>query len=106
MTYLSKVKESLHKASVETTRLMSAQVRSEARASGWPSHIVRTLHVSHNNGSFAVRSHEDHHAEALNLEYGTPSTQPTAAVRRFANRTSESEKFLLGRTMKHLGSSR
>ena len=106
MTYLSKVKESLHKASIETTRLMSAQVRSEARASGWPPHIVRTLHVSHKDGAFAVHSHEDHHSEALNLEYGTPSTQPTAAVRRFANRTSESEKFLLGRTMNHLGSSR
>ena len=106
MTYLSKVKESLHKASIETTRMMSAQLRSEARASGWPSHIVRTLHVAHSDGAFTVHSHDDHRAEALNLEYGTPGTQPTAAIRRFANRTSESEKFLLGRTMKHLGSSR
>jgi len=105
VTYLSKVKESLHKASIETTRMMSAQVRSEARASGWPSHIVRTLHISHNDGAFTVHSHEKHRAEALNLEYGTPGTQPTAAIRRFANRTSESEKFLLGRTMKHLGNS-
>ena len=102
MTYLSKVKESLHKASIETTRLMSAHLRSEARASGWPNHIVRNLSVRHNDGEFTVHSHDEHRSQVLDLEYGTPSTQPTAAIRRFSNRTSESEKFLIGRVGKHM----
>jgi hypothetical protein len=104
VTYLKAAKESLHKASVETTRFMSAHLRSETRASGWPEHIVRGMHVTYDAGNFAVHSHPDHRDEVLNLEYGTPGTQPTAAIRRHANRTSEAEKFLLGRTAKHLGS--
>jgi hypothetical protein len=104
VNYLNNFKESLNKASVETTRMMSAHLRSEAQASGWPSHIVRGLNVTHNKGSFSVNVHRSHRAEAMNLEYGTPSTQPTAAIRRFKNRQQETERFLIGRTSKHLGS--
>jgi hypothetical protein len=106
VTYLSHVKDSLNKATLETTRMMSAQLRAEARASGWPSHIVRNLYVSHTDGGFSVHAHKDHRSEVLNLEYGTPSTQPTAAIRRYENRTADAEKFFLGRTMKHIRSSR
>ena len=106
MTYLSKVKESLHKATIETTRFMSAQLRAEARASGWPSDIVKNLHVTHSEGTFSVHTSKSHRAEAMNLEYGTPSTQPTAAIRRYSNRTGDAEKFLLRRTMHHLGGSK
>ena len=102
MTYLSKIKTSLHKSSVETTRMMSAHLRAETRASGWPEHIVRGMHVSYSDGAFSVHSHPDHRDEILNLEYGTPNTQPTAAIRRYENRTAEAERFLLGRTMHHL----
>lgn len=102
MTYLNKVKSSLNKASVETARFMSAHLRAEARACGWPEHIVSSLHVAHSDGVFSVHSHPDHRAEVLNLEYGTPDTQPTAAIRRFNNRQYESEKFLIGRTAMHL----
>ena len=103
MSYLKNVQSSLKKASMDTTKIMSAQLRSEARASGWPDHIVRSLHVAHQDGEFNVLAHPDHRAEAMNLEYGTPGTQPTAAIRRFNNRTREAEKFLMGRTMAHLG---
>jgi hypothetical protein len=103
VTSLKRIKDALHKASGDATHLMSAHLRSEARASGWPEHIVRTLRVSHNNGEFHIHAHPDHHAEIQNLEYGTPSTQPTAAIRRFNNRQSQSEHFLLGRAMAHLG---
>ena len=103
MTYFKEIKDSIHKASVETTRFMSAHLRSEARKSGWPEDIVRHLSVKHSDGAFTVHSHESHRADVLNLEYGTPSTQPTAAIRRFKNRTSHAEKFLVNRAMSHLG---
>ena len=103
MSYIQQLKTSLHKASLDTTRLMSAHLRSETRASGWPERVVRGMHVTYDDGKFSVKSHPDHKAEVLNLEYGTPGTQPTAAIRRFNNRQSESEKFLMSRTMHHFG---
>ena len=61
------------------------------------------MSVSYTKDGFDAHVHDDHHAEAMNLEYGTPSTQPSAAVRRFANRMTEAEKFLTGRMHSHLG---
>jgi hypothetical protein len=93
----------LAKATKDTTHFMSAHLRSEAEASGWPSHVVRGLHVKYEDSKFQAHVADRHVAEAKNLEYGTPSTQPTAAVRRFANRPEESGKFLVGRLSHHLG---
>lgn len=92
----------LNQASHDTTRLLSAHLRSQARASGWPEHIVRHMRVSY-AGDFKIGAHPEHMKEIENLEYGTPSTQPTAALRRFGNRTQEAEKFLMGRIAQQLG---
>ena len=85
---------------------MSAHLRSEARASGWPEHIVSTLHVKHSGGAFTVHAHPDYQKDVMDLEYGTPSTQPTAAIRRFNNRQQEAERFLIKRAFHHAGASR
>ena len=103
MTYLDNVKESLNKAGLEPTRFMSAHLRSEARKSGWPEDVVRHLAIKHSDGEFTVHSHDSHRAEVLNLEYGTPSTQPTAAIRRVKNRMHHAESFLVSRTLHHMG---
>ena len=95
MNYLKKVSAALHTASIDTSRLMSAKLRSEARASGWPDDVTRGLHVRYEDGKFNVYSHPEHRDQVLNLEYGVPGTQPTAAIRRFNNRQHESEKFLI-----------
>lgn len=81
-------------ASRESARYMSALMRTEARASGWPEKVVRSIQV---DNSFNVRVSKEHHALAMNLEYGTPDTQPTAAMRRMANRTSQVEHFFVRR---------
>lgn len=90
-------------ASHETTRLMSARLRSEAQASGWPSEVSRTLRVSHGKKGFEAHVSKKHYESAMDLEYGTPTTQPTAAVRRFKNRQDEAEHFFIGRLEKHFG---
>ena len=102
MSYLSQVKDSLAKATQDTTRFMSAHLRIEARKSGWPDDVVSHLFVRHEDGEFTVHSHESHRNQVLDLEYGTPSQRPTAAIRRFGNRTAASERFLLSRTSKYL----
>jgi hypothetical protein len=93
----------LEKASHETSRAMTHQLRNEAHASGWPSHVVRKMNVKYGEEGFEAHVHDSHKATAHDHEYGTPDTQPTAAVRRTANRTQEAEKFLLGRINHHLG---
>jgi hypothetical protein len=97
------VKASLHKASHDTARFMSAHLRSEARASGWPDHLVSSLHVRHNSGSFTVHAHPSSRADVMDMEYGTTSIQPTAAIRRFNNDQKEAEQFLIGRLGHHMG---
>ena len=100
---LDKFNKAIKTASHETTRFMSAHLRSEAQASGWPSHVSRTLRVSHGNDGFHVNVAKKHYETAMDFEYGTPDSQPTAAVRRFKNRQAESEHFLLNRLEKHFG---
>ena len=93
----------IHKASLDTTRLMSAHLRTEAQNSGWPDPVVRNLHVRYSDGEFNVYGHKNHTKDIQNLEYGTPSSHPTAALRRFANRTTQAETFFVSRLSQHLG---
>jgi hypothetical protein len=96
------VLNSIHKASHETSRLVGAHLRSEAKANGWPSHVVSSTSVSYSKNGFNANVSEKHHAEALDYEYGTPSRQPSGAIRHTANRTAESENFLVNRLFQHL----
>ena len=105
MSKLKHIHSALHQASLDTTRVLGAHLRSETRASGWPHEITRRMRVSYDGDSFHVHSHPGHSAQVADLEYGTPSTQPTAAIRRFSNRTHEAESFLTGRMHQLLGKS-
>ena len=97
------VHSAIHKASLETSRFVSAHLRSEAHASNWPAHVTNSLHATYNKDEgFEAKVHSSHHAEALDHEYGTTSRQPSAAVRRVSNRTSEAETFFAGRVFRHL----
>ena len=82
---------------------MSAHLRSEARASGWPDHVVSNLHVTHSNGSFSIHAHPGHRNDVMDLEYGTSSSRPNRAIHRFTTNQKESEKFLVKRMFHHLG---
>lgn len=92
----------IDKASNETAHFVGAHLRAEAHNSNWPEHVVRSMHVTHDKGQFNANVHESHHAEALNHEYGTPGSQPNAAIRRTANRTAEPERFLVNRLFQHI----
>jgi hypothetical protein len=83
---------------------MSAQLRAEAKASGWPHNIIRGLHVRYTPADgFTAHVHPSQFEMAQDLEYGTPGQRPTYAIRRFSNRLSESEAFLTERLFAHLG---
>jgi hypothetical protein len=97
-----KVTDALNKASQETTRLLSARLRTEARKSGWSDDIVKSMTVVYGKDGFTSHVGKKHYVKAQDLEYGTPTTQPTAAVRRFNNRTAEAQDFLVKRLYKHI----
>lgn len=97
-------KSALRKASIDASRYMSVGLRKEARASGWPRPIVNSLRMNYSNaGGFTVAVHGSHESKAMDFEYGTPEMQPTAAIRRYLNRSQDAEAFLLSRAAKHLG---
>lgn len=81
---------------------MSAQLRAEARNAGWPSHAANALTVHYDGKDFNVVSHGNHNLIG-DLEYGTPSTSPTAAIRRFKNRMGNTEQFFMDRLTVHGG---
>ena len=99
----NRITSALNNAGKDTSHYLTAHLRQEAAESKWPSHLVNSLKVEHEGNSFKPTIHDDHHAEALDFEYGTPSMRPTAAIRRAGNRTSEAEKFYVKRLMSHLG---
>ena len=103
MKEIHQFKSALNQASKDTSRLMTSHLRSEAYASGWPSHVTRGLKVTHGKDGFEAHIHDKHKNAAMDLEYGTPSQRPTAAIRRSANRTAEADHFLAARLGKMLG---
>lgn len=84
---------------------MTAQLRQECIASGWSPEVANRVSVKFSNGTFAVHIPDSIKSQVDNLEYGTPSTQPTAAIRRFGNRADSAESFLLKRAKQLLGGS-
>lgn len=90
-------------AAKDTAVVMTAQLRKECVASGWSPSLANRLSVRYVNNEFKVNIPEDIKEEISNLEYGTPNTQPTAAIRRFANRPETAESFLLKRAKGLLG---
>jgi hypothetical protein len=96
------IEGAIHKASREASRYMTSQLRREAVHSSWSDHAVHAIGVSYNKGSFDVSVHPRHKDEVMDYEYGTSDRRPTAAIRRFANRQQETEKFLVGRIGHHL----
>ena len=93
----------LNKSAHETARYMSTHLQNEARAAGWPDHIVKGMKVQHHDGEFKISANSKHSKEIKNLEYGTPDSRPTAAMRRFSNNTAEAEEFFVGRMLDNLG---
>ena len=99
---ITKLKPAFLNAARETAQFMTVDLRNEIQASGWSNSLVNSIKVSYINNHLDVHIPSKHKALADNWEYGTPSRQPTAAIRRFSNRTEEAEKFLLKRVKSHL----
>jgi len=85
----------LSQAAKETTKVMTAQLRAEAIASGWDEKTANALSVKFSNNKFTISSPAKYDNAIKDLEYGTSSTQPSPAIRRFSNRTDAAESHML-----------
>ena len=61
-------------ASRETTRLLSAHLRTEARKSGWSEDVVSSMNVTYGKDGFTSNVSKKHFDKARDFEYGTPNT--------------------------------
>lgn len=96
-------KRALQKASLDTSRYMSAGLRQEARNSGWPRHVVNSLKMHYDRNGFDIRVHDSHEQTAMDYEYGNTEMLPTAAMRRYLNRVQPAEQHFISQAFKHLG---
>ena len=97
------IHSAIEQAAKQTSRYMTGQLRKEAKASGWPRHIQANMGVVYEDNKFTAHVHERHADEAAALEYGTEHTRPTAAIRRFSNRTKEADQFFIHSLKKIVG---
>lgn len=84
------MKAAIQAAGQQAAKQIATQLRAEAHASGWPKHAIRALNVEHGDDGFNVVSRA-HHGLIQDLEYGTESTAPTAAIHKVSNRPQDAE---------------
>lgn len=98
-----KYASSLIQAGQETAIHMTAQLRAQCLASGWDRSIANRVKVTFSSGGFKVVYPDEIKKDVENLEYGTPTTQPTAAFRRFQNRLDKAADYMMTRAHKIAG---
>lgn len=71
---------------MSATMAMSNALREQAAASGWPQELAASLGVRHEGGAYRVSIPRRHATAIMDLEYGTPTSPPSAVIRQFLNR--------------------
>ena len=77
---------SIHKAAEQTATVMTHQVRQHASKSGWTPEAADSLNVKYVDGKFVAHSSS---GDAFTHEYGSETSRPTAAVRKFSSQSNK-----------------
>jgi hypothetical protein len=97
------LKEAAIKAIEDATKVATHSFRKHALQHGWDSDVVAHTHVKYENGKFGVHTHPDYQDRAFVHEYGTENVPPTAAIRKFFNRSENTEMPLREALNHHAG---
>jgi hypothetical protein len=100
---VKKLADAARKAAHKTSLLMTSDIRQSAVESGWSNELASNTHVMYDGTSYHVEVRDDLSSQAMDLEYGTPSTRPTAVVRKYANNTQQIEQAFVATLEKELG---
>lgn len=97
------LRKSLDKASADSARILTSQLRQSALQHGWDQDVVGGLSVDHSNDKFSVKIHRSVADRAFIHEYGSEQKRPTATIRKFLNDSSFAERAFVKRLNHHYG---
>lgn len=95
--------EAGRKAAVTTATYMTADVRHSAMKQGWDIETASNTNIMYDGTEVKVHIDAGFESQAMDLEYGTESSRPTAVLRKYGNRTQDAEKVFLSALSKGLG---
>lgn len=82
-------------AAERTSISMTSRLRKYAINNGWNGKVTRNTQVAYRpDDGFVVEFADDVRDEAMNLEYGTETMRPTAAIRKYENSGHPEEAFI------------
>lgn len=82
-------------AADRTSISMTSRLRKYAVTNGWNGKVARNTQVAYRpDEGFVVEFADDVREQAMNLEYGTETMRPTAAIRKYENSGHAEEAFI------------
>lgn len=87
--------EAALKAAEDTAVVLTHGVRDSAVSHGWDDGIVSNMAVSYSNNSYSVDIHPEVEPLAMDKEFGTETSRPTAAIRKYGNDLSKAEQAFI-----------
>jgi hypothetical protein len=94
---------SARKAAKNAANLMTFDVQKAAIQNGWSEDVAYATQVVFKNDKYQVSVSNKLDSKALDLEYGTPRSRPTAAIRKFANNTTAAQNSIVKALENELG---
>jgi hypothetical protein len=77
--------DALEKASSDAALHMQRDLRRQARDHGWSSDVIKNTFVEYDGESYKVKVPSSHADQAFIHEFGSPTSRPTAAIRKYEN---------------------
>lgn len=100
---MKKLADAARKAAFKASSLITSDVQSLAVQSGWDGEVASNTLVMFDGSGFKVEVPSDLESAAMNYEYGTTSSRPTAVLRKISNRAEKIEATIVSAAEKELG---
>ena len=100
---MKKLVSSARKAAKNAANLMTFDLQKNAINNGWSEDVAYATKVVFKNDKYQVSVSNKLNSQALDLEYGTTRSRPTAAIRKFANNTDDAQDSIVRALEKELG---
>jgi hypothetical protein len=82
---------------------MTFDVRKKAKDNGWEEDVANAVKISFQNDRYQLSISNNFTEKAMDLEYGTTKSRPTAAIRKYANNTLKVEGDIIKGLEQELG---
>jgi len=100
---MKKLVPSARKSAKNAASLITADIQKSALDNGWSEDVAYSTKVTFQNDKYKVNVSRKFNSQALDFEYGTSKSRPTAVLRKYANDTSKVESSIVKGLEKELG---